>query len=178
MEMRAGSAIRAEDTAGGGGGGNITITVAGDFTMRGPAGVLGGAVISSSKSGANGDAGNIRITVGNVTVNPDETITCATTPAGDILVENGAQILANAVGEAGSIKMFAGKNATINGLVASIGTLGAGRAGRSPSMPAVISSSATPARSSAGAPIPAPTWCICRAVSSHFGLVASTGPGA
>ncbi len=44
-------------------------------------------------------------------------------------MENGAQVLANAQGEAGSIKMFAGKNATINGLVSSEGTLGAGRGG-------------------------------------------------
>ena len=44
-------------------------------------------------------------------------------------MENGAKILANAVGEAGSIKMFAGKNATINGLVSSEGTR-RGRAGR------------------------------------------------
>jgi hypothetical protein len=119
MEMLAGSAIRAEDTVAGGSGGNITLTVAGNFTMR------NGAVISSSKTAGAGDtgvAGDIRITVGNVTVNEaNDTITCATTPAGDILVENGAQILANGTGEAGAIKMFAGKNATINGLVSSQG---------------------------------------------------------
>ena len=119
MEMQTGSAIRAEDTVAGGSGGNITLTVGGNFTMR------DGSTISSSKTGGSGDtgvAGDIRITVGNATVNPDDlTITCATTPAGDILVENGAQILANGQGEAGAIKMFAGKNATINGLVSSQG---------------------------------------------------------
>ena len=35
MEMQAGSAIRAEDTVAGGSGGNITLTVGGNFTMRG-----------------------------------------------------------------------------------------------------------------------------------------------
>src|SRR6185295_15215780 len=86
---------------------------------------------SSSNSGSGtGVAGDIRIQVGNVTVNPDElTIRCATTPSGDIVVENGAQILANAVDEAGAIKMFAGKNATINGLVSSEGTSTNGRGG-------------------------------------------------
>jgi hypothetical protein len=44
-------------------------------------------------------------------------------------VENGAQILANALGEAGSIKMFAGKNATINGLVSSEAPSTNGRGG-------------------------------------------------
>jgi hypothetical protein len=131
MEMQSGSAIRAENTNNGGNGGNITLTVAGNFTMRGTNPGSPGAVISSSKPGSGtGEAGSIRITVGNVTVNPDDlTITCATTPVGDILVEDGAKILADAVGEAGSIKMFAGKNATINGLVSSEGTLGDGRGG-------------------------------------------------
>ncbi len=168
MEMQSGSVIKADNTNDGGNGGKITLTVGGDFTMRGTNRGGPGAVISSSKTGpGTGEAGSIRITVGNVTVNPDEmTITCATTPTGDILLENGAKILANAVGEAGSIKMFAGKNATINGLVSSEGTLGTGGAGRSPSMPAAIWSSATRARSSAKVPTPAPTWCICRAASS------------
>src|SRR4030095_2506345 len=105
----------AENRVSGGNGGNITLTVGGDFTMRGPAGPLGGAVISSSKvqdvnfPNASGTAGDIRITVGNVTVNPDDlTITCALTPAGDILMETGAIIRANnADGAAGNIKMFA-----------------------------------------------------------------------
>ena len=131
MEMQAGSSIKAENANDGGNGGNITIKVDGNFTMRGTSGGTAGAVISSSKTSSGaGEAGNIRITVGNVTVNPDDlTITCATTPAGDILVEDGASILANAVGEAGSIKMFAGKNATIHGLVSSVGILGDGRGG-------------------------------------------------
>jgi hypothetical protein len=133
MEMRAGSSIRAENSLDGGNGGNITLTVGGNFTMRGTSGGTAGAVISSSKTN-NGTsvAGNIRITVGNVTVNPDDlTITCATTPAGDILVETGARILANnADGVAGNIKMFAGKNATINGQVLSVALLGEGKGGQ------------------------------------------------
>src|SRR6185369_10157007 len=122
MEMQGGSSIRAENLLGGGNGGKIMLTVDGSFVMR------SGAVISSSNSGsATGVAGDIRIQVGNVLVNPDDTIQCATTPAGDIVMENGANILANALGEAGSIKMFAGKNATINGLVSSRGTTTTGR---------------------------------------------------
>jgi hypothetical protein len=124
MEMQGGSSIRAENLLGGGNGGKIMLTVDGSFVMR------SGAVISSSNSGsATGVAGDIRIQVGNVLVNPDDTIQCATTPAGDIVMENGAKILANAVDEAGSIKMFAGKNATINGLVSSEGTSTNGRGG-------------------------------------------------
>ena len=51
MEMRAGSSIRAENIADGGNGGNITLTVGGNFTMRGTSGGTAGAVISSSKTG-------------------------------------------------------------------------------------------------------------------------------
>ena len=133
MEMQTGSSIRSENSLDGGNGGNITLTVGGNFTMRGTSGGTAGAVISSSKtSPGNSVAGNIRITVGNVTVNPDDlTITCATTPAGDILEENGARILANnADGVAGNIKMFAGKNATINGDVLAVALLGAGKGGQ------------------------------------------------
>ena len=131
MEMQAGSVIRADNTHDGGNGGKITLTVGGDFTMRGTGAVNPGALISSRKTGPGaGGAGDIRITVGNVTVNGDDlTITCATTPLGDILMEGGARILADALGEAGAIKMFAGKNATINGLVSSDGTGGDGRGG-------------------------------------------------
>ena len=50
MEMRAGSSIRAENSADGGNGGNITLTVGGNFTMRGTSGGTAGAVISSSKT--------------------------------------------------------------------------------------------------------------------------------
>jgi hypothetical protein len=131
MEMQAGSAIQADNTNDGGNGGKITLTVGGNFTMRGTGATDPGALISSRKTGLGaGGAGDIRITVGNVTVNADDlTITCATTPSGDILMENGARILADAAGEAGSIKMFAGKNATINGLVSSEGTTELGRGG-------------------------------------------------
>ena len=121
---------------------------------------------------------SIRITVGNVTVNPDDlTITCATTPLGDILVETGAQILANATGEAGSIKMFAGKNATINGLVHSIGTLGDGRGG-----PITIDACCdlivgdTGEVVSRGQDPGADLVHLQGCVVQIFGLVASTGP--
>ena len=177
MEMQTGSAIRAEDTVAGGSGGNITLTVGGNFTMR------DGSTISSSKTGGAGDtgvAGDIRITVGNATVNADDlTITCATTPAGDILVENGAQILANGRGEAGAIKMFAGKNATIHGLVSSRGLATATGRGGPITIDAccdlvigdtgiVISQGRDP-----GADLVHLQACVIQI----FGLVASTGPG-
>jgi SdrD B-like domain/Right handed beta helix region len=139
-------------------------------------------VISSSKTAGAGDtgvAGDIRITVGNVTVNPDDlTITCATTPLGDILVENGAQILANGTGEAGAIKMFAGKNATINGLVSSEGTTGSGRGG-----PITIDACCdlvigdTGKVISKGTDPGADLVHLQACVIQIFGLVASTGPG-
>jgi hypothetical protein len=182
MEMQAGSAIRAENVNSGGSGGNITLTVGGDFTMRGPGGALGGAVISSSKisgAGDTGAAGDIRIKVGNVTVNPDDlTITCAPTPSGDILMENGAQILANASGEAGAIKMFAGKNATINGLVSSEGTTELGRGG-----PITIDACCdlvigdTGKVISKGLDAGADLVHLQACTVEIFGLVASTGPG-
>jgi hypothetical protein len=180
MEMQAGSAILAENNHGGGNGGKITLTVAGDFTMRGPSPTKPGAVISSRDTGsATGVAGDIRIKVGNSTVNPDDlTVTCAGTPSGDILIENGAQILADALGEAGSIKMFAGKDATINGLVSSVGTSTSGRGGPITidaccnlvigDTGKVISQGQDP-----GADLVHLQACIVKI----FGLVASTGPG-
>ncbi len=180
MEMQAGSVIRADNTNDGGNGGTITLTVGGNFTMRGANGGSPGAVISSSKTGpGTGGAGDIRIKVGNVTVNPDDlTIECATTPSGDILLENGAKVLANAVGEAGSIKMFAGRNATISGLVSSEGTGGDGRGG-----PITIDACCdlvvgdTGKVISKGADPGADLVHLQGCVVNIFGLVASTGPG-
>ncbi len=124
-------------------------------------------------------AGDIRIKVGNSTVNADDlTVTCATTPAGDIVVENGAQILANALGEAGSIKMFAGKNATINGLVSSEGTSSNGRGG-----PITIDACCdlvvgdTGKVTSRGRDPGADLVHLQACVVKIFGLVESTGPG-
>ena len=117
MEMQAGSSILAEKSLDGGNGGNIAITVGGDFTIAsqrrecrrrdleqqdGPR-QQRGREHADHRRQRDGQPGR-------------PTITCATTPAGDILEENGARILANnADGVAGNIKMFAGKNATING---------------------------------------------------------------
>ena len=92
-------------------------------------------------------------------------------------MENGAQILANAVGEAGAIKMFAGKNATINGLVSSEGTLGDGRGG-----PITIDACCdlvigdTGKVISKGADPGADLVHLQACVVEIFGLVASTGP--
>ncbi len=135
MEMQAGSAIRAENTVGGGSGGNVTLTVAGDFTMRGPD-LSGnpGAIISSRKTAGAGDTGHggdIRITVGNVTVNADDTITCAADPKGNTVMEAGSTITVDANWEAGAITMQRVQGA------------------RSPSRAAAKSPGTTPARSSA-----------------------------
>ena len=130
MEMQAGSAIRAENTVGGGTGGNITLTVGGDFTMRGPGGGIRRGDFQqpgrqhAATAGQHSDHG--RQCHGQPGRRPSR---APRRPPATSCVENGAQILANALGEAGAIKMFAGKNATINGLVSSEGTLG-GRARR------------------------------------------------
>ncbi len=181
MEMQAGSAIRAENTIGGGSGGNITLTVGGNFTMRGPDGSDPGAIISSAKTGGGGDTGHggdIRITVGNVTVNPDDTITCATDPKGNIVMEAGSTITADARGDAGAIKMFAGKNVTINGTVSSRGVTDIGRGG-----PITIDACCdlvvgdTGVVSSRGSNPGADLVHLQGCDVTIFGLVESTGPG-
>jgi hypothetical protein len=144
MEMQAGSSILAENNCvgggpcGGGSGGNITIKLGGDMILHGPA---TGALISSRKTSGAGDTGHggdIYIQVGNVVVSqttgpngePIFTGACADKdPTGDILVEQGAQILADANGEAGAIRMFAGHDITIRGTVSSRGFTTLGRGG-------------------------------------------------
>src|SRR5215831_17587000 len=182
MIMDAGSAIRAEDNTDGGIGGNITITVGGDFTMRGPNNNGDpGAVISSRKNTGAGDTGvggDIRITVGNVTVNPDDTITCNAAPAGSILMEAGSLVTADANGKAGAIKMFAGKKVTINGSVSSEGFTSKGLGG-----PITIDACCdlvvgdTGVVSSKGRDPGADLVHLQACDVIIFGLVQSTGPG-
>src|SRR5262245_32237330 len=98
MLMEAGSALLAENRSSGGSGANITVTVSGDFTMKGPDNGQLGAIISTEKTSGAGDTGgggNIRINVGNVTFDANGLAVCAATPSGNILVEAGAVITAN-----------------------------------------------------------------------------------
>jgi hypothetical protein len=180
MVMEPGSQISSEDNTDGGNGGKITISVSGDLVLQGTGAT--GALISSRKNAGAGDTGvggDIRITVGNVTVDPaTDAITCADTPTGSFDVEAGARILADARGEGGAIKVFAGKNATVDGLVSSQGLTLQGRGG-----PITIDACCdlvvgdtgviTSAGKDPGADLVHLQGCVVRI----FGLVESTGPG-
>jgi hypothetical protein len=154
--------------------------VGGNFLMQGTSLTDPGAVISSSNSGSGtGVAGDIRIKVGNVIVNPDElTITCDTTPAGDIVVENGAQILADALDEAGLHQDVRGQERHDQRPGVLEGHVDDGRGG-----PITIDACCDlvvgdTAGSSARARMPGPTWCICRAcVVKISGWWSPAGPG-
>ena len=141
LEMAAGSKILSENVISGGDGGKITIIVGGDMILHGTNLPTPGALISARKISGAGDTGNggdIYIQVGNVVVvqsvgtsgEPVFTATCAErNPTGDILLEQGAQILADGPGEAGAIRIFAGHDATIRGTVSSRGFSTLGRGG-------------------------------------------------
>ena len=170
MEMQAGSSIRAENTNDGGNGGNITLTVGGNFTMRGTSGGSPGAVISSSKTGRRHRRGR---------EHSDHGRQCHGQPGRpDHHVRHDARAATSwwrTARRSSPMRWRGGHHQDVCGQerhdqrpgVLAWASWATGGAGRSPSMPAVISSSATRARSSAGAGIPAPTWCICRAVSSR-----------
>lgn len=127
MKMQAGSKILAENNVGGGNGGNIEITVGGDLTLCGPhatatsncpVSASAGALISSRKNAGAGDTGHggdIKITVADA--------------SGDILMETGSQVLANAFGPGGKIEMTAGHFIDIDGVVSSRGLTTIGRGG-------------------------------------------------
>jgi len=122
MEMRAGSAILAENRTASGNGGNILITVAGNAVMQGPSGANPGARISSSDTtggGTTGKAGNITLQIGNDAVAP---------PSGDFTMAPGAQILADSVNQSGgAIVIDVARSGAIDGVVESSGgTTGTG----------------------------------------------------
>lgn len=121
MEMQAGAKITAEND-GGGTAGNISITVNGDFTMRGN-GMQGGidqqcsqvegACISASSNGGPSKGGNVTITVGNFPSLP---------PTGTFVMEPGSAVLANSLqGSGGAIVITAGLEMDVDGLVRSFG---------------------------------------------------------
>lgn len=106
MEMQAGSAIYAENRYGGGSGGNITITVSGNFSLRGTSAPTPGAIISSRKIAGTGGTG----VAGNITINV----------AGYIIAEPESKILADStMSSAGAITITGGKDATLDGLIQS-----------------------------------------------------------
>jgi hypothetical protein len=162
MEMQAGSEITAENTSGAGNGADITITVSGDFIMRGP-GAAGpatdlkcadveGACISSSNNNGSGTAGNIKITVGDF----------PNTPAvGLFTMEPGSAVLANSTGSGGAIEILAGLQMDVDGLVRSFG----GTSGVTPQRPG-------------GGPITLKSGC--QLIITPDGVVSSEGqdPGA
>jgi hypothetical protein len=121
MEMKEGSAIRAENNLSGGGGGDIAIDVNGDsLTLGGSAGPTPGALISSRKIAGTdiAGAGDIRITVNG-----------CTTLAGGISVGAGAMIAADGAGEAGSITLLSCHRITVDGAIQSRGLTTTGRGG-------------------------------------------------
>ncbi len=137
LEIQAGGSIHAENNVGAGTGGNITMTVGGNFTMRGPSGGNPGAFVSSQKLGGGAQqGGDILIIVGGVTVAPDPVDPTApgigqcNTPTGDVLIEAGASIFSNSgTNRAGDIAVYAGHNITVHGTVEARGSTTGGHGG-------------------------------------------------
>src|SRR4029079_5375427 len=99
--------IFGENGRGAGKGGNVTLRVGGNLVLHGPAASLPGAVVSSSRtsttSPGSDKAGKIQLTVG-----------------GQVAIEAGATIAANALNAAGgTIAVSAQGSVTVGGLVAS-----------------------------------------------------------
>jgi parallel beta helix pectate lyase-like protein len=110
--MHANSAILAKNTSDGGGGGDIAITAGRNMTMN------AGATIDSTGSGSSGNSpgGDITIAVG--------TTPPATPAVGVFTMDTGSQILANGIsGSAGEIKITAGLQMDVDGLVQSKSTI-------------------------------------------------------
>jgi hypothetical protein len=114
--MEAGTKILAENQVNGGSGGDISITVGGDVTLKGP--LLGlGALISSSKTSGAGDTGHS----GNITLDV----------TGNVKIEIGSIVQAggsNASGNGGAIEIT-GTTITVDGQVLSTGGTTVGRGG-------------------------------------------------
>jgi hypothetical protein len=154
LEIQAGGSIHADNNIDGGLGGDISLTIGGDFTMRGPTvpgGSDGAFVSSQKKSGGSQEGGDILILVGGVTTTPDPTpgqdpnnpspaigvcdspVICGVTiPAntGNALIELGATIISDsASGRAGDIALYTGRNITVHGTVVARGFTTGGHGG-------------------------------------------------
>jgi hypothetical protein len=101
--LNAGSGIFAENRHGSGSGGNITINAGGSVVAHGPAGILGGAIISSAAlQAATGNGGTITITSG-----------------GPATFEGGTVVNTGSKGNnAGSILLTTGGSIELSGLLA------------------------------------------------------------
>ena len=104
LTLRAGSGIFAENRRGSGAAGSILLTVGGNLNLRGPAGSLPGAIVSSSRlSSAAKPAGSTTFSV-----------------HGDVTLEAGSIVAASTPnGSAGTIGITADGRVAIAGLVAS-----------------------------------------------------------
>jgi len=104
LTLRAGSGIFAENRRGSGAAGSILLTVGGNLNLRGPAGSLPGAIVSSSRlSSAAKPAGSTTFSV-----------------HGDVTLEAGSIVAASTPnGSAGTIGITADGRVTVAGLVAS-----------------------------------------------------------
>jgi hypothetical protein len=114
--MEAGTKILAENQVNGGSGGDISITVGGDVTLKGPLPGLG-ALISSSKTSGAGDTGHS----GNITLDV----------TGNVKIEIGSIVQAggsNASGNGGAIEIT-GTTITVDGQVLSTGGTTVGKGG-------------------------------------------------
>jgi hypothetical protein len=187
LEMKAGSAILAENRIDGGGGGDIFVTVGGDLTLRGPSspGGTDGALISSRKlclSGPCGsaDGGDIRIVVGGVTLDTSvyPAVGQCNTPNGDVLIEKGAAIRSDSqLQRAGDIAIYAGRNITIDGEVTAQGLQGTTAEGGAITIDACcnLSIGDDGVVSSRGADFGADRVHLEACVVTIYGLVESTG---
>ena len=163
LTIENGGSVLAENRRSGGDGGNIFLNVGGDLSLQAAGGGLRGGIISASKLSGAGDTG----------VGGDATIHVA----GDVAVGAGAQILANASGEAGAIEVT-GRTVEIAGVVSSNGSSTIGRGG-----PISIASSCdltvedSGVISSRGQGPGADLVHLQGCIVTIYGLVESTGPG-
>ena len=171
MVMQTGSSIRAENSLDGGNGGNITLTVGGDFTMRGTSGGTAGAVISSSKTSDRQQPGrehpDHRRQRDGQPGRPDHHVrhdARGRHPGGERRRPSSPIML---MAWRATSRCLRARTPRSTALVLSVGLLGEGKGGQITIDACCDLVVGDTGRSSAGAGIPAPTWCTCRGVSSR-----------